>query len=407
MLSPAKKGGGLMPPVHTLMFHWPPLHPDEHFVNWARKRFPQAEEKYPGIATAKVAYLGTGGQLPDGKTATDYEAEGVLLFGVGRGKFDEHPGREERKRGDCTASLFAKDIGIADYPAVADVLDYIIGDDLHGNEVSPKLLQPLEKGPRGIIIRTLQRLKGWDFSNQLKIKHRRYQDSPEYVMDWSEDWLDDQYWDASQWVEAEKEFEAKAQVEQLEIGRGEQLKMAVVVSDHELMSVVARHQGAAVVVQFHDSGHFQIYSNKNRVDLRDVIRILRLYSYRAKGELPATMHPQVLEQEGRLPGVEELWYHEAGQAIFNGSLTAPDVPPTVLSRDKILEVVRFALHREAFDPDRSQHCLKGVCVHDDRNICPLFNLGLLRCREIRYHQHHEPERASAQSTVQTPAPQQS
>jgi len=359
-------------PVHTIVFHQSPLHPDELFIDWLRSHFPVAEERYPGISQAKIENWGLGGRTPDGRPAEEWEKEGVLAFGTGGGRFDEHGtfGRE-RKRGECSASLFAKDLGLDQDPALRRILQYIKANDLDGKQEA----EDVEAGLARIVNRAYYAARKHNLGDEATI-------------------LGQARWIFTSWyleqcdsLEAVEEFNQKAMVEEVNIGRGKIAKMATIVSDNELIhKIVSRKQcgQVGIVIAKRSTGHVQIFTNHLApVELRNAVILLRKYEREAERQPGSITKWLELEREGSLAGVGyEKWYFHARMMILNGSATASDVPPTLLALEKIQEIVRFGIYTDYLQPGRA--CVtQGVCDHSDANPCPVYQYGLVQCRWIR------------------------
>lgn len=295
----------------------------------------------------------------------EYAPDGKLHIGVGGGPFDEHPGpNNQKKDGECAATLVAKALGVDNDPALEPLLHYAWVRDLRGGA------HPFE-------LETL-----------VKVFHRQFPNRPLKVIRWVEMAIEAKYQEQLQFVtETKTEFERAAEVEEIAGPGGRTLKMVSVVSDNPLMNKFARSaQGGyvAIIIQQQTSGNVQIFTDKRfGIDLRDVVRMIRLEEQKANGELITTDWRE-LEVEGKIEGIEEWYYHREGQMLLNGSLTAPNVPPTRLSLKQIKEIVGIGVNSQAFEPSRALWCQAGECSATREDPCSWYRLGLLRCRRIRY-----------------------
>lgn len=293
-----------------------------------------------------------------------YVSNRILEVGIGGGLFDEHPVNSERKEGECAATLVAKALGVDDNPALEKILKFVVTHDLKGGA------QP------------------FDLASLVKLLHQQFPNDPERVIEWAMVGLEAKYREQLQFFTATKqEFERAAEIEEIQ-GPGRQtLKMVTVVSDDEQMSKFARSSfggGAAIIIQRRSSGNVQIYTNKRYgLTLYDVAQMIRLAEQRAKGQVVMTDW-ETLSSEGKVEGTEEWFFHHAGQMLLNGSLTAPDVPPTKLSLEQIKEMVRIGINPQAFEQSRAQLCRSGNCTSTRNDQCPWYPWGLHRCRAIRY-----------------------
>lgn len=155
--------------VHTFATH-PKPHLDEVCAIWLFRRF--GREKYPGADSAEIVVWPFGGNTPDGRSAEEWEAEGVIALGTGRGRFDHHPKTDSgigHGSSACTAMLAAQDLGVANDPALVDALESINRNDLRGGS------QP------------------FDLSAVIKDYNNEHPDSPEMVIEWASAALDAKY----------------------------------------------------------------------------------------------------------------------------------------------------------------------------------------------------------------------
>jgi hypothetical protein len=116
-------------------------------------------------------------------------------------------------------------------------------------------------------------------------------------------------------------------------------------SDNPKFNPRARQVGAAMVIQKNSSGHVQIYFNNKILSpvtieriSGDLIEILRMreISLDPTKKMPPKNN---LRKPEKIEEVPE-WYlfvAEGGRLILNGSLTAPDVPPTKIDFSEIIE----------------------------------------------------------------------
>ena len=353
-----KEGRQMDKRFDTIGIHERP-HLDEITAIWLLRNF--GEEKFPGIKTATLKYWT---KSPDVRKAEDYERDGVILIGIGGGRFDEHTGLNgKRKEGECATTLVAKALGIENDPCLEKILSFVANSDLKA------VGQP------------------FDLAYITKILHQQYHDTPEDVIAWVTTGIEAKYYEQDRfWNSTKAEFEKTAKVEEIR-GPGNKLfKMTSFVSDDEQMSKFARsvHGGrAAIIVQKCSKGNVQIFTNKNLgLTLYDVAQLIRIEEQRAKGRI-VTTNWKILGSEGRVAGAEEWYFHESGQMLLNGSLTSKDVPPTRLSFNEIKEIVQVGIDIDQFQSGRFRACRQGFCSSNSSDLCPWFIYGLERCRLIR------------------------
>lgn len=327
-------------------------------------------DRYPGIEKAQIVYWGSNGETLYGRTVAEWEAEGYVFVGIGGGKYDEHPTADHgRKEGECATSLVAKDLGIFELPWLAKVLELVVQDDLHGNA-----------GELGL-------------AALAKLLHEQYPDNPELVMEWVMAGIEAKVrQQMAFWDEGKDEFEENTKVEEVVGPHGRKLKIAVVESDSNLVSKFARsaHGGRmAVVIQKRSTGHVQILTNpKFGLTLYDVTAMIRDAEQRKKGEMVTTRWAE-LTADGTVAGVPEWFFFEATQTLFNGSTTHPDVTPTRIPLEEIIELVKIGISPGSFEPERAEdYCSQGVCCSTPQDNCPWYDWGLKRCRQIRYEMRH-------------------
>ena len=192
---------------------------------------------------------------------------------------------------------------------------------------------------------------------------------------------------------ARQEFESKARVDEVQVGT-RQVRIATVESDSESVSKYARSEfggHAGIVIQKRAPGNVSILVNKQMgLDMRDVVRMIRLAERQAKagsrrsevGGQRAASEPvtekecEMLASEGVVRGAEEWFFHERGQMLLNGSLTATGVPPTRLTLDQIREIVSIGIVPGGL---RALCASTGKCAG---GVCDWFQWNLARCRTL-------------------------
>ena len=363
-------------------------HLDEIVAIWLLRKF--GEQRFPGISTASVTFTSIRKLAEAGLKPEDYEARGVLLLGIGGGRFDEHPTLVEgRKAGDCATTLVAKELGVSDDPSLTKILRFVRAADVEGN-ASP-----------------------FDVSYVVKLLHARYPDDPHRVIEWALVAIEAKYQEQLRFFTVVKpEFDAKAKVEEIAVGQ-RRLRVVTIDSDEDGIHKYARSEygaRAAVVIQRRSSGNVAIFGNKQAgVDLREAAKLVRLAEREASrtgagGEGPGTSpvtrtpdpNPQPLvpgspederlTAEGYAPGAEEWFYHKQGQMLLNGSLTQADVPATRLSLDRISELVKIGIDAGRVKPLCES---TGQCLGD---VCDWYTWSLARCVKLR---RPAPDAASA------------
>jgi hypothetical protein len=330
-------------------------HLDEIVAIWLLRRF--GEQRFPGISQARITYAASSRRGADAPDAQALEAQGILLLGVGGGRFDEHPTLDNgRKAEECAATLVAGELGVLDDPSMQKILRFVKSRDLEGNSTP------------------------FDLSYMVKLLHRRSPNDPDKVIDWTIAGIEAKYEEQRDFFTvARNEFETKAKVEEVQVG-SRRVRIAAIESDSESVSKYARSEyggRAGIVIQKRSSGNVSILVNKQMgLDMRDVVRMIRLAEQQAKGKFETTDSDK-LTAEGNVRGVEEWFYHERGQMLLNGSLTATGVPPTRLDLERIREIVRTGIVPGAL---RKLCASTGKCTGE---ICDWYQWNLDRCRALR------------------------
>ena len=294
------------------------------------------------------------------KSPEEYEAEGILLLGIGGGKFDEHPSAQNgRKEGECCATLVAKHLGVEEDLALEKILQFVVNNDLKAAS------------------------HPFDLAYIVKLLHQQFPENPEKVLEWAFVGLEAKYQEQLQFFTTTKdEFFKKAFIETVVV-RERTLNVVTIESDDPFLSKFARSSygcNAAVVIQQRSSGNVQIFPNKKfRIDLHDIAQIIRAEEQKCKGKI-ITTDWKVLASEGTVDGAEEWFFHEEGQLLLNGSITAPNVPPTRIPLERIQELAKIGIAKGMFQ----LHCNPQTCWE-----CPWYKWGLHRCRKLRFERFHK------------------
>ncbi|MBU0649454.1 hypothetical protein KJ969_05170 [Patescibacteria group bacterium] len=344
--------------VKCLVTHVRP-HLDEIAAIWLLRKF--GKKKYPGVEDAEIVFWTLGGETPDGRSAQDWENDGCLLIGTGRGRFDEHPGfngqGESCDRGECAATLVAKDLGVDKLPALKQILKYVKDSDLNGQ------------------------VRSFDMAVTIQDLNRHFSDAPEKVIDWAISALEAKYGLQREFHETAKhEFENKAEIHDVKFG-GQIHKVVFIESDNESFSRYARSNygcQASVVVQKNSRGNVQIHTNQRKnLTITDIVQMLRLEEQKIKGKMLMTDWNE-LARGGKVEGAEEWYFSVNAGMLLNGALSAPDVPPTNIPFQRIKEIVLMGINPEDFP----EFCITSPRCFGPR--CRLYQSGLHRCRKKRW-----------------------
>ncbi len=124
--------------IDAIVTHRGP-HIDEICAIWLLRKF--GTKHFSGIAEADFIFEGSGGDHVNGLSPEQLEAEGIIVIGVGAGKFDEHPGvKTFGKPDECASTLVAKELGIESDLALEHILRFAKNSDLRGGN------QPFDLG---------------------------------------------------------------------------------------------------------------------------------------------------------------------------------------------------------------------------------------------------------------------
>lgn len=353
-------------PIHTVAFHVGP-----HLEEATGYALLQAlgREMFPGIETAKLAFWGHGGKTPDGRSAALWEAEGTLAIGTGRGRFDEHATETEgRKEGESSLSLIAKALGIDDEPWLEKVLAVVTDEDLYASS--------------GML----------SIATILKMKHAQSPENAVENMEWAIEGVGAIIKNQMLFYkQTAAEWNTNAHVVYVTGPHGVRLPIASIVSNNPQIAKYARskHGGnVGVVIVKTSTGNVQILPNHEfNLNMSDTVSIIRYEEQRKRGRFLTTRWPDLVK-EGIVPGAECWYFQRNGWMILNGSLSNPNVEPTKLSLEEILEIVKIGVSPRSFLPIRQSTCTENKCTSSRQNPCPWYDWGMQRCKKARFYQNN-------------------
>lgn len=383
---------------------------DEGLAIFMLHQLVEAEKFFPGANTAGVGFWNAGRETIDGQRATDewVRKAKLLPIGVGGGEFDEHPipGRE-RVNKECAATLVARRLGVSNRhnlrmllafaekvnnTATASPDDIATLTKLHYANGKLSVQEIFDWMHEGIAAKYYEAVPTEDFSVQHIATLIRTQnpDEPTLGDQWLEVALETRALDQHlfETVTAEEYQRKKVLVPFRGIGKGGKIRdmlILAICSDDPRIHRYARSpfgDRPAVTIQMRSTGNVVIMSNKyDGISLRDVSSAIQVEEAMVRGE--------------RIPNWEELrqelrhgvWYYFVpGQAVFNGSLTSPETPPTKQELGRIVELVKIALSADEFEPFHKNACCQGKCTASRERPCHWYDWGLARCRQIRYQE---------------------
>ncbi|MEI8338220.1 MAG: hypothetical protein WCF92_03715 [bacterium] len=360
--------------ITEIVTHFRP-HADELVALMLLRNFPEGEEKFPGVSTAKISFLFTG-SLPEGKSAYDFPEK--IFLGVGGGMFDEHAtDNKERVEDETCLTLVAKYLGLDKDINLERIIYFVKQDDLQGSKVKDGLsvmikflhscykddVEKIYKWVETAYLAEYKKDKSFlesikdlpnfeDLFNEFKnkwqaptyssstlcLEEQGYKDLNEWksFMEKALKYQDDQYKDAV------KKFDTEAKKETFIAKDGKPLTMAVITSDNEEMNKASRTRVTDVTIIFNSRGNVGIFTyHKRMIDLTKVFILLRMAEQYYRGEIKIKDEKE-LSKEGMVENIP--WYLIASRnAGYNGSLTTKDIEPTKIPKEKIIELVKEGL----------------------------------------------------------------
>jgi len=359
------------------------------------------EGKFPGVNTAKVTPF-SGGLLKKGDLP-----ENVVAIGTGYGLFDEHG----KSGNECAATLIAKELGVRDFKAIEKILKQTLQEDRNAAKVKneiPSIVKILH-----MVGLPLQEVIDWYkvvYSAEYQFEHRLAMKLSEEEwqnhIDSAEPTTMETGYDivagikgeeeANRWkqvaetaiamrqemfVKAKKHFQQNGKRQTLntedfgplQIGFVELIKEENKVSQDEefgaVMNSAARFCKIELFVQKGSEGNIQIFTDsKIKIDLTKLARNIRVAEAKKRGIKIQSI--QTIAMEGTHPEVP-MWHLLEGQhsMLFNGSLSATMIEPTVLTPGELLEIIKETFGRKekgfhvdpmAFQPSRATRQLEGA-----------------------------------------------
>ncbi len=317
-----------MPTTIKTIAIFPKIQPDTVAAVFLLKKY--GEDRFPGIAAAEVVYWTS---TPPGKTAEQFEREGILLIDLAGSRFDHH--RDDHgKKTECASSLVAKFLGIENKPELRKLLAYAKRDDLEGKGTVS--MDPLDRafGLSGIIM-NLNRVHG---------------DNPQSIFDFVtaifEAHVHDEWKRAIEMPLEWKAIKAAGKASETVVRNGARsLRLVALESDNTALPGFLRaYLKADVVIQRLSSGHTNVITRQAcQIDLRDAVALIRAEEGRGKGLPVESQDGAALRKPGRFESVDEWFYDTAANTIQNGGVKPQGIPATRLALARIIELVRQGL----------------------------------------------------------------
>ena len=201
--------------------------------------------------------------------------------------------------------------------------------------------------------------------------------------------LDGFLWRETTDKEARQEYEEKAREQMVTNHTGERIKIATIESDNLIMGIYARaKENVALLIQRNPTrGSTYISVDKKRVSkksVEDIVAFLRMKEQEIRG-VPSSKQIynwDVLRREGTLEAIPQWHYQEEARAIFNGSLSAKNVPRTAQTTEEIHSDVSAAI-----DHSYMPGCSNGNKCN--KSECSIYKFGFVRCKTKRYQDHNQ------------------
>lgn len=317
-------------PIHTVAMY-PRPHPDNIVALWLLREF--GREQFPGIESCKLEFWN---QVPAGKTADQYETEGVLLIDIGAGKFDHHREEHHNDKQTCATTLVAKFLGVNERPELRKLLEYVRRDDLEGRGIVSK--DPIDRA--------------FGLSAVVMNLNRDYPDHPEFVIEMVSRIVLAHYHEEykrkvlmpQEWAELQQTGRAV----QFSVSAGnEVLKIVTIESDSKALVGFLRAVGdvqADVVVQRLSSGHTNVVTRQTnrRLNLLATVAAMR-QAEAVKLGIQLNVTAEQWQKPRRLEGIDAWYFDTAANTIQNGGAAAENVPTTLLSLAEIRTILEQTL----------------------------------------------------------------
>jgi len=329
--------------IKEIVTHGEPVHLDELlarlFFWW------YGENKFPGVGTAKFRAITATDNVDELKKRND-----VILLGLGGGPFDEHgAGKDEEKTKECCATLVAKFLGLDRDFGWRKILKYV----LHTDKNPPTLTLDLAS----TVIRLQRQGIGLNA-----------------VLTYVEITINAAYKDQKGFSRTSLQ---DIKEEELMIN-GQKCFIAVAKGNDPNISRYMRFFGAAAVIVENSNKHIQVLTNQEYgLDVRDVLRILRIWEQKKNDQTKKVEDWKILETEENVANIPQWYYHRDSNNILNGGSSRPDIPATKLSLDEVVSAVRIGLESSFLE-------CNGTCYSTLKKPCVRYELGLVRCRRARY-----------------------
>ena len=332
----------------------------------------------------------------------EHSSGGVIIVGTMGNEFDEHPNNETGKRRDkkdCAATLVAKSLGVSKLPNVKRILKYLYSADIEGIDVRGGLASCINL-LRRVMPNSQIRNINWGLTafqamfsiqqtkyvfavaNVSNVVHKNFASRPDIIKLWDDHIAAAQQEQSDQFQAAVTELENNGDMREIPgPGKGRTLNLLVIKSESSEMAKAGRYKGADIIVQMKPNGQTMVHTKKQaNLKLYSLILMLRLEEQKARGSVTVSNWKELMKEGD---GPKGIWYFhcsgKSGHFILNGSLSTPDVTPTILPIEKVAELTEIAVDINRYEPQMEQMCQQGICTSTKEQPCSWFERGLPRC----------------------------
>jgi len=290
-------------------------HLDEIFAWWLLWYF--GKNKFPNIRSAKLEAMDSG--FPR-------ESEGIILLGVGGGRFDEHASNGNARSAKSCASLVAEFLGLSQVPEIKYVLGFVERNDNGDDEIKRRM--------------------PWDLPNLVGAGYKAGR-SQEYVTAVTFSHLDDLFKCQRDFHRSVKRFKELSHERVLPSGA----KIVCLHGDLEQANSVALSDagGGADLFIWRNSHGIQIFSDQqSKIAQLGTVRLvakLRFEEQKVAGAVKVSDW-KLLSADGKLDDVPQWFFQRKAKCIYNGTLTQ-SAPPTKLSLERIVALAEEAMTESA------------------------------------------------------------
>ena len=278
-------------------------------------------DKFPGIKKAKLA-VWKASRSPEKQTLERWGKEGIISFDIEGGTFDHHGTKT------CGTLVVAEKLGVKDNPELQSLLRYVQEDDMAG----------------------LHNNFG-DLAGTIKCLYKKG-DQTEDIIKFALKVIDALQCKEKSWlIDTKKEFETKAKIFKIKRSK-KKIKLAVIKSDDlDVANYSKQKEGCAIVIQKNSKGHVFIFTNAfHRLNIKDIVAVIRLKEMDLAGKKIRNLSE--LKKPGKTIDVQSWFYHEALNAMMNGSAALTDTPATGIPLEEIVGIVVFGLSSRTAESDQ-------------------------------------------------------